>query len=130
MQHEVITIPNSGKLRGSDHLRVCGYKGRPVVFRGDEFPFGSKVVHIPPGAVVDVNRPEFSWLECPIVKVRSYFMKPSYGFFVAAPEGTELGDQVDLGCVDYVPPPMQQTPVARSSDAISILKRIYHRVFG
>lgn len=108
---EVIVIPSAGELKGSDHLMVCGYKGRPVVFRADEFPPGALVVHVPVDTLVNRAWPDFSWLEDDLVRVRSYFGKPSWGFFVAAPEGSRIGDTCRVGWVAPEPPPHLAVPV-------------------
>lgn len=97
LMSEVIVIPCSGKLKDSDNLRVCGYNGRPVIFRADEFPPGSLVYHIPQ----DVFAYGVEWLEDPLVRVRYYFGKPSYGFFMAAPEGKQIGDIVEWSGKHY-----------------------------
>lgn len=107
MQVKVIRLnrephPNADRMfvQQVDGGVVCG---NIKAWEGKEF-----AVHIPPGAIVDTQRPEFSWLADPVIfnpategdtryhraqaaKLRGV---QSNGFMTDAPAGTSEGDDV------------------------------------
>lgn len=106
---QCVKLEKFGKHPNADSLSIISVAGRPVIFKTEDFPVGSLAVHIPPDAICDVEREEFSWLSNAKTKHRVKFIKlrgvPSYGFFVPAPEGAVPGQdfQAHFGIEKFEP---------------------------
>lgn len=105
-----------GKHPGADTLSIINLGGYPVIFKTDAFREGDLVVRIPPDAVVDTTREEFSFLAKDAVndryRVKAIKMRkvPSHGFLVPAPSDASEGQDVRhlLGVEKYDPGPCYQ----------------------
>jgi len=116
---QVVQIGKVGKHPNADTLSITQVCGRyPVIFKTGCFEPGDYAIHIPPDALVPLDRPEFSWLESDVVKKfhRVKFAKlrgvPSYGFLIPVPENVTVipGQDVRhlLGVEKYDPGPCYQ----------------------
>lgn len=86
---EAVQLGKIGKHPNADTLSITTVYGRPVIFKSGEFQPGDTAVYIPVDAVVDTDRPEFSWLaekstctglhRVKATKIRGI---PSHGFLV------------------------------------------------
>lgn len=96
----------------ADTLSIIPVDGYQVVGKTDDWksiPFGA---YLPPDSVVDVTRPEFSWLAENVgqttrrIKARRLRGEWSMGLMIPAPEGFNVGDDVAefLGVTHYNPP--------------------------
>lgn len=116
---QVVKIGKVGQHPNADRLSITEVCGRyPVIFQKGAFAPGDLAVHIPPDALVPVDRPEFSFLadkakngvhRVKFIKLRKV---PSFGFLVPVPDGLDLreGDDVRsvLGVEKYDPGPCYQ----------------------
>lgn len=113
-----------GKHPNADTLSIINLAGYPVIFKTEAFQQGDLVVRIPPDAVVDVTRPEFSFLADKAtngkVRVRAQKIRnvPSHGFLIPAPSGAAEGQDVRhlLGVEKYDPGPCYQIGGALAGD--------------
>lgn len=113
----VVRLGKIGKHPNADRLSVTQVRGNyPVVMQTESFKPGDLAVHIPPDAIVDTTRNEFSFLASKATndRFRVRFAKlrgvPSYGFLIPAPEGAVEGQDCKelLGIQKYDPGPCYQ----------------------
>jgi RNA ligase (TIGR02306 family) len=105
-----------GKHPKADTLSIINLGGYPVIFKTEAFREGDLVVRIPPDAVVDTTREEFSFLAKDAkndrYRVKAIKMRdvPSHGFLVPAPSDAAEGQDVRhlLGVEKYDPGPCYQ----------------------
>lgn len=114
-QIEIISVkmephPNADKLA---IVRPFGYT---VCVNKNDWKDGDLAAYIPPDYVVDIERPEFSFLERPRIKVKKLRGIMSQGLLVPAPINSKLGDNVIdiLGIHRYNP----EDPINTRGDAI------------
>lgn len=86
---QVVKIGKVGKHPNADTLSITQVNGNyPVIFKSGEFSMGDMAVHVPPDALVPVDRKEFSWLADKAhngvhrVKYSKLRGIPSFGFLV------------------------------------------------
>lgn len=96
---QVVRLGKVGKHANADTLSITSiHGGYPVIFKSGAFSPGDLAVHVPPDALVPVDRPEFSWLADKahngVHRVRYAKLRgvPSFGFLVPVP-GTPNGDE-------------------------------------
>lgn len=89
---QVVKVAKVGKHPNADTLSITQVNGRyPVVIKTGDFQEGDLAVHIPPDALVPVDRPEFAFLAPKATDgyARVKFSKirgvPSYGFLIPPP---------------------------------------------
>lgn len=117
---QVVRLGKIGKHPNADTLSITQVHGNyPVIVKTGAFNPGDLAVHIPPDALVPVDRPEFSWLADKahngLFRVRYSKLRgvPSYGFLVPVPgtpngaEALSEGQDVRhlLGVTKYDPGP-------------------------
>lgn len=117
---QVVRLGKVGKHPNADTLSITSVQGNyPVIFKTGEFNQGDLAVHIPPDALVPVDRPEFSWLadksKNGLFRVKYAKLRgvPSFGFLVPVPgtpnsdEALSAGQDVRhlLGVTKYEPEP-------------------------
>ena len=78
--HSVRHHPNGDKL---DVGKIFDY---PVVFRRGEFSDGDEVIYIPKDSIVDITRPEFSFLQKPRIRAKRLRGIYSEGLILKPPE--------------------------------------------
>lgn len=112
---KVIRLPEKiGKHPNADTLAITHVLGAyPVIFKAGDFVPGQLAVYVPVDALVDVSRPEFTWLADPQrpskthhrVKARRLRGIFSMGLLVPAPAGVIEGDnaQAALGITKWEP---------------------------
>lgn len=85
---------------------VTVFDGYTVVVRTDDWEHFTQAAYIPPDNIVDITRPEFSFLENPRIKARKLRGVMSQGLLVPVPDTFKIGDDVTeyLGVTRYVPP--------------------------
>lgn len=108
-----VRLPKIGKHPKADKLDIVSIFGYPVILQSGTFNKGDLAVHIPPDALVDTTREEFSWLadkaksdgthRVKFIKLRGI---PSFGFLVPCPEGFQEGQNLQeyFGITKYEPP--------------------------
>lgn len=120
---QVVRLGKIGKHPNADTLSITQVHGNyPVILKTGAFSPGDLAVHIPPDALVPVDREEFSWLADKATnglhRVRYSKLRgvPSFGFLVPLP-GTPNGDEALsegqevrhlLGVTKYDPGPCYQ----------------------
>lgn len=103
----VVEIPELKKHPDADSLSVCEINGYPLVLRTEDWQGVKKAVHIPPENLVDVRRPEFSFLkkkegrnyECVrVIKLRG---QTSAGCLIPMPDDAIVGHDMakELGVI-------------------------------
>lgn len=120
---QVVRLGKVGKHPNADTLSITSiHGGYPVIFKSGAFAPGDLAVHIPPDALVPVEREEFSWLADKahngVHRVRYAKLRgvPSFGFLVPVPrtpngdEALSEGQDVRhlLGVTKYEPPTCHQ----------------------
>ncbi len=107
-----VRLSNVEKHPNANSLSLASAGGYPVIFRTGDYHEGDLVAYVPVDALVDVRRPEFSFLEkdakadgfarIRAKKLRGIF---SMGLIVAPPPGAAEGDnvQTELGIGKYDP---------------------------
>lgn len=108
-----VRLGKIGKHPKADRLDITTIAGYPVIMQSGLYSKGDLAVHIPPDALVDTARPEFSWLADKANaegKHRVRFIKlrgiPSHGFLIPCPEGFTEGTNLQsyFGIEKYEPP--------------------------
>ncbi len=109
----VVRLPKIGKHPKADKLDIVSIHGYPVIMQSGSFKPGDLAVHIPPDAIVDTSREEFSWLadkaksdgthRVKFIKLRGI---PSFGFLVPCPADLAEGQNAQeyFGITKYEPP--------------------------
>ena len=84
---------------------VTVFDGYTVVVRSVDWEGISKAAYIPPDNVVDITRPEFSFLESGRIKAKRLRGVMSQGLLVPVPDNFQIGDDVTeyLGVTRYIP---------------------------
>jgi RNA ligase (TIGR02306 family) len=107
----VVRIGKHAKHPNADTLRIWNGPQGPVIFREGQFNEGDLAAFVVLDSLVDVSRPEFSFLkdgEKAQVRVRPVRLRgiPSVGLLVACPPGLSEGDDagVALGVAKWEPP--------------------------
>lgn len=97
---EVLPHPNA------DRLEIIKIEEYTCCVRKGDFKAGDLAAYIEPDYVVDIERPEFSFVPRPRIKVKKLRGIISQGLIIPAPEGSQEGDNVmeQLGVTRYVPP--------------------------
>lgn len=87
----------------ADSLSIVQVYGYTVVVRTDDWKDVYQGAYLPPDSVVDIDRPEFSWLKKPRIKACKLRGVISFGLLVPAPAGSCIGDNVAeiLGVTHY-----------------------------
>lgn len=100
----------------ADSLSVVSIGGYRVVVRTNDWVGINKGAYLVPDSLVDVTRPEFSFLadgknQVARIKVRKLRGVISMGLLIPAPEGSLIGDDVSdiLGVTRYEPPEPMST---------------------
>ena len=128
---EAVSIGKIGKHPNADSLSITQVRGRyPVIIKTGAFQPGDTAIHIPPDALVPVDRPEFAFLADKAknglyrVKFSKLRGVPSYGFLVPVPAGESVvvGQDVRemLGVTKYDPGPCYQLGSAIAGEHLSI----------
>lgn len=88
---------------------------------------GQLVAWVPPDSVVDLARPEFSWLTNQRIKAKKLRGIVSYGLLVPAPAGLKAGDDAAsaLGVTHYEPPMTGQKKSYQGNEVAPAPKGVY-----
>jgi hypothetical protein len=128
----------------ADKLMVTEACGFPVQFRTGDYQVGSLAVYIPIDSLVDVSRPEFSFLKSKDhpdrtherIKARRLRGTYSEGLIIPAPVGAKVGDDLSgvLGVTKYEDPEDQEIDVTPKSPwrrfTSALNKKIYGKLYG
>ncbi len=112
--HKVEVVPVVlRKHSNADRLSIADVFDFTCVTETTQWKEGSLAAYIPPDSLVDIKRPEFSFLAMHAngndkVRIKGKKIRgvPSFGLLVPAPEGSKVGDDVteQLGVEHYNPP--------------------------
>lgn len=112
---EVLKVEEIRKHENADALEIVPIWGYQCITRKGQFSVGDLVAYVEPDYMVDVNRPEFCFLDThpenkqpeKLVRIRAKKLRGvwSQGLLIPAPTGTALGDNVMeiLGVKRYEP---------------------------
>lgn len=108
----VVRITKSGRHPNADNLSIFNGPQGPIVYTTGPIADGSLAVFVPRDSIVDVTRPEFSFLKdrSKEEKIRIKPIKlrgiPSVGLLVPCPDGLHEGDDasIALGVTKWEPP--------------------------
>lgn len=104
---QVVRIENVVKHPDADALSIATVLGNyPVIIKLDQYKQGDLATYIAIDSMVDISKPEFSFLERPRIRARKLRGIYSQGLLVDAPEGFKEGDSVldHFGLKKYVYP--------------------------
>lgn len=90
----------------ADNLEIVNIYGWSCCVRKNEFKSGDLIVYVPPDYLVDVNRPEFSFLSDPLISVKKLRGVVSQGLVIKADSSLKEGDNAlqFYGITRYNPP--------------------------